>query len=121
MSVLLPSSTLPAVEKRSRLKSEIALALFDFHRSFLIVIDDAVLALGAPYQFHLVDDLFDRVRFGPDGAGAGAAPERAHPAHDHLRPLAGMSDEILLDRNQRTAPHHHFPRFGIVERHDGDI
>src|SRR5579862_8538266 len=106
MSVLLPSSTLPAVEKRSRLNSEIALALFYFHRAFLIVVDDAVLALGTAHQFHLVDDFLDRVGFRPDGAGTRAAAERPHPAHDRLRLLAGESYEILLDRNERAAAHH---------------
>ncbi len=54
---------------------EVTFALLDFHGTFLIVIDDAVLALGAAHQLHFIDDLFNRVRLGIDGPGAGAAAE----------------------------------------------
>src|SRR5277367_191411 len=100
MSVDLPSSTLPAVEKRSRSLAcssarnsstakarsaraailEIALALFDFHGAFLVVIDDAVLTLASPEADQLFDDLGQRIGVGADGAGTRAASERAHAA-----------------------------------------
>ena len=85
----LPSSTLPAVVKRSSLglrrgsssqsdgrvsawwpASEVALALLHFHGAFLIVIDHAVLALRAAELNHLFDDLGQRVGLRADGAGA---------------------------------------------------
>src|SRR5579864_8895493 len=48
---------------RKRWPSEIAFPLFDLHRPFLVVVDYAVLALGAPHQHHLFDDFRNRVRF----------------------------------------------------------
>jgi hypothetical protein len=55
ISVDLPSSTLPAVVNRSRPEIlfrgrpmlEVPLALLQLHRAFLVVVDHAVLALGA--------------------------------------------------------------------------
>src|ERR1035438_3784069 len=110
MSVDFPSSTLPQVRKRSRSFSssrrrnrsiplnvsegwdtlEVPLPLLDLHRTFLVEVDDAVLALGAAEQHHLLDDFRQRVGIGANGAGARAASEGAHPAHHHLLTLAGQ-------------------------------
>src|SRR5277367_5506845 len=109
MSVDLPSSTLPAVEKRSRSLAcssarnsstakarsaraailEITLALLDFHGAFLVVIDHAILALAAAEANQLFDDFWQRVGVGTDCAGAGAASEGAHAAADQLGLFAG--------------------------------
>src|ERR1035441_8386290 len=116
MRVLLPSSTLPAVEKRRRLKLEVTFPLLDLHRAFLIVIDDAILTLGTAYQLHLVDDLLDGVGLGMDRARTRAATERSHPAHHHLRLFARQKHEILLDRNQCSAAHDHWPEVCVIQR-----
>src|SRR5665213_3820498 len=121
MSVLLPSSTEPAVEKRRRLILEIALALLNLHGTFLIVVDHAVLAFGAADEFHFVDDFFNGVGFRADGAGARTAPERSHAGHHHFRFFKRSDDEILFDRYQRASPDHHGPRFGVIERHDRNV
>ena len=106
---------------RERRHLEIALPLLDFHGAFLVVVDDAVFALGAAELDHLLDDLGDRVGLGADGAGAGSAAERAHAAHDHLRLLAGQQRDVVLDRDQRLAADHHRARLGEVQRHDRDV
>src|SRR5580658_3235360 len=134
MRVLLPSSTLPAVEKRRRLKrcsrrarrtlgpvrSKVPFPFLDLHRAFLIVVDDAVFAFGTAHQLHLVDDLLDRVGLGTNGAGAWAATEGPHAAHYHLRFFARHQHEILFDGNQRAAAHDHGAQLRVVERDDRD-
>ncbi len=83
MSVDFPSSTLPAVEMRSRGSSsscavkwlsarargsavvailEVALPLLQFHRAFLVVIDHAVFSFGPAEGGEFVNDLADGVR-----------------------------------------------------------
>src|SRR5215207_4391594 len=70
ISVLFPSSTLPAVQMRSRpllsicllatcpvATLEVALALLDLHRAVLVVVDDAELALRLPRGDQFLDDL----------------------------------------------------------------
>src|ERR1700722_5488378 len=141
MSVDFPSSTLPQVRKRSRSFSssrrrkrsiplntsvgwhtlEVSFSLLDLHRTFLVEIDDAVLALGAAEQHHLLDDFRESVGLGADGAGARAASEGAHPAHHYFLAFAGQQRYIPLDRNQSRSPHHHFALLGEVQRHDGDV
>src|SRR3954466_9177916 len=108
MSVLLPSSTLPQVRRRSssffwwRARyewmssrprstaciSEIPLALLLLHRPRLVVVDHPALPLGVPPQQHLLDDLRQRRRVALDRAGERVAAERAepHPLHHRLLP-----------------------------------
>src|SRR5258708_22520883 len=103
MSVLLPSSTLPAVVRRSRSLEysaarnssmlkwpfrsgstmaadilEVALALFDFHGAFAVVIDDAILALGVADSHQLGDDFRHRVGCRAYRAAALLASQRPH-------------------------------------------
>ena len=56
-----------------------------------------------------------RVGIGADGAGAGAAAQRAQPRLDHLRLLAEPRHKRLLDGQQRIAAHVHGPLLGKVE------
>src|SRR5688572_21101956 len=114
ISVLLPSSTLPAVQIRSspdiRRPSaaplalrpaalEVALPLLQFHRPVLVVIDDAKLPLGLARRDQLFDDLGNGVGLGADGARARRAPERTHPALHDLRLLPGHRhhERLFLD------------------------
>src|SRR5687768_16229114 len=124
MSVLFPSSTLPAVQMRRRPLStlEVSLTLLQLHRAVLIVIDDAQLALGLPSGNQLLDDLRNGIGIGPDGAGARRAAERSHAALDDLRLLAGHRDDkrLFLD-DQRVAPDDDLAFLREIERHDGDL
>ncbi len=52
---------------------EVALALLDLHGAVLVVVDDAVGALGGAEADQLGDDLGDGVGVGANGSGAGAA------------------------------------------------
>src|ERR1039457_2887241 len=127
MSVDFPSSTLPQVRKRSRSFSssrrrnwsiplnasvgcgtlEVPFPLLDLHRTFLVEVDDAILALGATEQHHLLDDFRQRVGIGADGAGAGAASKGAHPPIPLFLALAGHYRNSFLEGNQRrSAPPH---------------
>ena len=70
----------------------------------------------------LLDDLRDRVGGGADRAGARRASERAHAAHDDLRPLARQQrHERLLRDDQRVAAHDDLALAGEIERHDRDV
>ena len=52
---------------------EVALPLFDLHGAFLVVVDDAVGALGGAELQELRDDVGEGGGVGSDGAGAGGA------------------------------------------------
>ena len=59
-----------------RRASEVALPLLDLHGTVLVVVDDAVGALGVSHAHQFLDDLGNGVGVGADGAGARAASER---------------------------------------------
>src|SRR2546427_7000612 len=70
------------LRKRS---SEVSLPFFEFHGAFFIVVNRAILALGAAERNHLFNDLWQSVRLGADGSRAGNATERPHAALQCLR------------------------------------
>src|SRR5688572_28889600 len=99
----LPPSTLPTAENRRRsfdafrsrksrmrwrlagsLISEVPLSLLLLHGPVGVVVDDPRAALGGAGDHHLLDDLLDVRRRGPDGPGAGDAAQAAEPAQDLL-------------------------------------
>ncbi len=101
---------------------EIALLFLNFHRAVLIVIDDAVLAFGAPHGDKFLDDFGNGVGVGTNSASARAATERAHAAHDKFGFLAGHAgNEGLFDGQKRVAAFEHQAGLGEIKRDDGDV
>src|SRR5690242_12450262 len=119
MRVDFPSSTLPAVEKRSRSFSllsltnssvssalaksscgaailEISLDLLEFHRAFLIMVNDAVFPLRTAEHHQLSNDFWDRIGIRGDCPGAMSAAQGTHTAHDHLRLLSRTQRRVVL-------------------------
>src|SRR5580658_7319895 len=98
ISVDFPSSTLPAVLKRSKPKAmlKVPLAFLLLHGAFLVVIDHTVFSLRPRRQPQLIDDVADRQCSGANRPRAMRAAERAHPAHHHLRLFAGEQRRVVL-------------------------
>src|SRR5258708_23619031 len=104
-----------------RRASEVALPLFDLHGTVLVVVDDAVGALGVPHAHQLLNDLGNRVGIGADCAGAGTASQRTQAARDPLFFAGQTLHEWLLHGNQAVAAHQHAPRLCKVERNNRDF
>ena len=64
--------------------SEVALALFDLHGAVLIVVDDAIGALGIADRNQFLDDFGDGVGVRANCACAGTAAKRTQAAIDPL-------------------------------------
>src|SRR5664279_1241431 len=119
MSVLLPSSTLPAVMKRSTPRSssssggvrafisEISFALAPFHRRIgSLVVHARGASLGDVGSRCLDDDLGNVRGDAFDGAGAGDVADSAKPHRDPLDRFAGLGRRQGHDRNEQAAPAH---------------
>src|ERR1700744_6287043 len=63
---------------------EVSLALFDFHGTILIMVDDAIRALRRPERYQLSNDFGHCICIGTDRSSARAAAEGAQPATDPL-------------------------------------
>src|SRR5690242_10821306 len=126
ISVLLPSSTLPAVVRRSRpldfsparncstskdcgegcstaadISSEVPFSFLQFHGSFAVMVDHPVLALRIFHCDQLGDDLGQRVGLRADRAGARRASQRPHPAFHRLEAVTQLRfHEVLLGHDQ---------------------
>src|SRR5262245_11511258 len=118
MRVLLPSSTLPHVRKRSRSlvreslplagRSEVALPLLLLHGGRRVVVDHAALALAARGQEHLLDDLGQGGGRALDGAGERIAAERPEADYLHLRHLAWIeAHPLVIDHDEIPLALHH--------------
>src|ERR1035441_8336760 len=127
ISVDLPSSTLPAVVKRSiscpRCASrnssnervgltssrpciaggfilEVSLPLLHFHRAFFVVVDHTVLAFAAPEGDQFLDDLRQRVRLAAHRARAWRAAQRPHAHLDLFHLLARKQLHAFMHRSE---------------------
>src|SRR3989339_117446 len=103
MRVDFPSSTLPAVEKRSRVLPasssrkegigafilKIPFPFLGFHGSFLIMINDAGGPFGNADGHHLLNDFRQRGCSGSDGSGARVTAQSTETAHHLFRLFAG--------------------------------
>ena len=85
------------------------------------MVDDAVGAFGIADGHELLDDLGHCVGFGADGAGAGAAAERAEAAGDPLLFSGKALNEGLFERDEGVVANEHFSWLGEVERDDGNF
>src|SRR5580704_17431942 len=138
MRVLLPSSTLPAVARRSRSfdssearKSsilncssststlKIPFALLHFHRAFAVVVDHPVFALRIPHRDQLGDDFRNRIGIRPDSSRAGRAAERTHEAADSFH--GALRNKIKFRQGQRISAHQHAALLGVVKRNDRNV
>src|SRR5438445_12076159 len=82
------------LRKRS---SEVSLPFFEFHGTFFIVVNRAILALGAAERNHLFNDLWQSVRLGADGSRAVNATERPHAALQCLRFFSRQALRAIAD------------------------
>src|ERR1700722_2117500 len=138
MSVLLPSSTLPAVARRNKsldnsearkasisncsstaITLKIPFAFLHFHRAFAVMIDHPVFTLRIPHRDQLSDNLRNRIGIGSDRSGAGRAAERAHTAADGFHRTC--RNEIEFRQCERISTNQHAAFLGIVKRNDGNI
>src|SRR5450756_2814167 len=86
--------------------SEISLALLLFHRSGLVVIDDAALPFRAGRTAHFRDDRVERVGARLDRAGQRIATEGAETNLRHPRLLAGRERQaIVIDHDPVSYTH----------------
>src|SRR3954470_4861319 len=141
MSVLLPSSTLPQVRKRSNsffwwraryvwmsswprstaCISEVPLSLLLLHRPRLVVVDHPALPLGVLREQHLLDDFRQRRRVALDRPRERVAAQRAEPHPLHHRLLAGPQPHpLVVHHDERAVALDDRADVGEVERHDGD-
>src|SRR6266702_2259112 len=137
ISVLLPSSTLPAVMKRStprssvccalrsispsRVISEVSLLLAPLHRGLgSLVVHARRAALGNGGARRLDDDLGRRRGRRFDRAGAADVAHGAKPHRElfHRLVLARRSD--AGHRHQQPVPPYHRSAVGVVERRHGE-
>src|SRR5256885_11694226 len=127
ISVLLPSSTLPAVMKRStprsstagavrsispsKVMSEVSLLLAPFHRGFRgLVVHARGPALGNRGQLRLGDDLGGHCRRGFDRAGAADVADGAKAHRKLLDHFAGARWGDLGHRDEQAVAAHYRPR-----------
>src|SRR3984893_19093206 len=103
------SEPLPGRLPEERAASEIALTLLQFHGALFIVIDGAVFALGAAEGNHLLHNLGEGIGIGADCPGARSATERAHPAFQQFRLLAGEKLLSRVNQNESAVANHDFP------------
>src|SRR5258705_6735122 len=84
---------------------EIALALLDLHRSFLVVIDRAVFTLGSAERDHLLDNIGNGIGIRPDRSRARHTTERPHAALDGLNLLSGAKLIVWINQNDCAVAH----------------
>src|SRR5213083_122287 len=138
ISVLLPSSTLPAVMKRntpksstagavrsispSKLISEVPLLLAPLHRGFRgLVVHARRPAFGDGRQRRLCDDLSRCCGGGFHRAGA---TDITHSSEAHRRFFDGFSGARrgdLRHRNEQAVAAHHRPAVRVVDRGHGEL
>src|SRR5712692_3527994 len=116
MRVLLPSSTLPAVMKRSGCILEVALFLAPLHRYLRSLIVHARRApLGETRRHRFLDYFLDIESCGFDRAGAADVADGAK-AHRHLlHRLAGARRRERSHGHEQAAAAHHRPPVREVE------
>src|SRR5438445_6503757 len=137
ISVLLPSSTLPAVMKRntprsstasgfrsispSKLISEVSLLLAPLHGGFRsLVVHARRPALGDSGQHGLGDDLSRRCGGGLHRAGATDVTHGAEAHRKLLDPFAGARWGDLRHRNEQAVAAHHRAAVGVVDGGHGE-
>src|SRR5881628_1561126 len=137
ISVLLPSSTLPAVMKRntprsstagavrsispSKVISEVSFLLAPFHGGFRgLVVHACGPALGDRSQRRLGDDLGGRCRRGLDRAGAADVADSAKAHRKLLDPFAGARWGDLRHRNEQAVAAQHRAAVGVVDGGHGE-
>src|SRR5712692_2308248 len=137
ISVLLPSSTLPAVIKRStprsptagalrsispsKLISEVSLLLAPFHGRFGgLVVHARRPALSDSGQRGLGDDLGCRRRIGLDRAGATDVADSSKAYRQLFDGLAFARWRNVGNRHEQAIPAHHGPAVRIVDRGHGE-
>src|SRR3979490_3533548 len=96
-------------DRATRRHLKVALALLEFHRPFLIVIDDAVCALRRSERKQLSDDFWQRVGVRSNGPSTRAAAKRTQTRTYHLRLLSRSRDEALFDGQKRAFADIHGP------------
>src|SRR5260221_7528273 len=138
ISVLLPSSTLPAVMKRStprsptagalrsispsKLMSEVPFLLAPFHGRFRgLVVHARRAALGDGRQHRLRNDLGGRRRIGLDWAGAADVPHGAEADRQLFDRFAGTRRGDLRHRNEQTVAAHDRTAMRVIDRRDGKL
>src|SRR5436309_4560145 len=137
ISVLLPSSTLPAVMKRntprsstaggfrsispSKLISEVSLLLAPLHGGFRsLIVHARRTALGDSGQRGLCDDFSRRCGVGFHRAGATDVTHRAEAHRQLFQFLALAWGGDLGNRYEQTVPAHDGPAVRIVDRGHGE-
>ena len=96
-------SELPSSVVWSTMAIVTTLALFQFHRSVLLVANDAVGALRIADGHQFRDDLGNRIRFRTYGAGARAAAKRTQAAGDPLLFSGEALNEWLFEGMRESA------------------
>src|SRR5882762_4630696 len=100
---------------------EVALALLDFHRAFLVVIDRAIFTLGPAERNHLLDDFGNAIGIRPDRSRARYATERPHAALDGLNLFSWAKLIVRINQNDRAVAHDRLAFFCKIKRHNRDI
>src|SRR6266446_10297336 len=106
------------LRKRS---SEVSLPFFEFHGAFFIVVNSAILALGAAERNHLSNDLWQSVRLGADGTRAGNATERPHSALRCLRYFSRQELRGIVDDHDGAVSQNDFAFPRKIERHNWNL
>src|SRR6267378_5105843 len=138
ISVLLPSSTLPAVMKRSTPRSSAALALRSISpRSVMLevafllaplhgrfrglVVHARRASFGDRGQRRFGDDLGGRGRHGFHGAGAADVAYGAEAHRQFFHCLAATRRSDLRHRNEQTVAAHYRTAMRVIDRRDGEL
>src|SRR5882672_2468124 len=138
ISVLLPSSTLPAVMKRSTPRSsaavalrsisprsvmlEVAFLLAPLHGRFRgLVVHARRASLGDRGQRRLGDDLGGRRRHGFHGAGAADVAYGAEAHRQFFHCLAATRRSDLRHRNEQAVAAHYRTAMRVIDRRDGEL
>src|SRR6266850_1801753 len=101
--------------------SEVSLPFFEFHGAFFIVVDRAILTLGAAERNHLFDDLWQSIRLGADGPRAGNATERPHTALQSLCFFSRQELRGIVDDHNGAVSQNDFAFPREIERHNRNL
>src|SRR5688572_13158350 len=107
--------------------SEVPLSLLLLHGPVGVVVDDPRAALGGAGDHHLLDDLLDVRRRGPDGPGTGDAAQAAESAQDLLDLLrrrwaiALAATEHVIEDDDLPIADHRLARLREVQGVDGNL